>query len=210
MLAALARLRDQGVVVGLSSSGPGQAATIRRALELSVGGDGLPAPAQATWNPLEPSAGLALAEASAAGWGVIVKEAVANGRLTPHGSGPEAAVLGRVAARYGVGVGRPRWPPSSPTPGPAWSCRAPSPPPSRRPTCCRPGRARPGGAGGAGRPGRAAGPLLAGALGPLLVLSGAAGLPGGRQPPGGRLGTGRPSAMAATQSRSRTAPLVSV
>jgi aryl-alcohol dehydrogenase-like predicted oxidoreductase len=59
---------------------------------------------QATWNLLEPSAGPALAEASAAGWGVIVKEAVANGRLTPHGHGPAAAVLERVAARHGAGV----------------------------------------------------------------------------------------------------------
>jgi aryl-alcohol dehydrogenase-like predicted oxidoreductase len=59
---------------------------------------------QATWNLLEPSAGPALAEARAAGWGVIVKEAVANGRLTPHGQGPAAAALGRVAARHGVGV----------------------------------------------------------------------------------------------------------
>jgi aryl-alcohol dehydrogenase-like predicted oxidoreductase len=59
---------------------------------------------QATWNLLEPSAGPALAEASAAGWGVIVKEAVANGRLTPHGHGSAAAVLARVAARHGVGV----------------------------------------------------------------------------------------------------------
>jgi aryl-alcohol dehydrogenase-like predicted oxidoreductase len=37
---------------------------------------------QATWNLLEPSAGPALAEAKACGWGVIVKEALANGRLT--------------------------------------------------------------------------------------------------------------------------------
>jgi aryl-alcohol dehydrogenase-like predicted oxidoreductase len=104
VLDALARLRDDGVVVGLSSSGPGQADTIRRALALSADGMAPFACVQATWNLLEPSAGPALAEASAAGWGVIVKEAVANGRLTPHGGGPEAAVLGRVAARHGVGV----------------------------------------------------------------------------------------------------------
>jgi aryl-alcohol dehydrogenase-like predicted oxidoreductase len=104
VLAALAGLRDEGVVVGLSSSGPGQAAAIRRALE--VGADGVApfACVQATWNLLEPSAGPALAEARAAGWGVIVKEAVANGRLTPHGQGPAAAALGRVAAAHGVGV----------------------------------------------------------------------------------------------------------
>jgi aryl-alcohol dehydrogenase-like predicted oxidoreductase len=104
VLAALARLRDDGVVIGLSSSGPGQAATIRRALEVTADGVGPFACVQATWNLLEPSAGPALAEASAAGWGVIVKEAVANGRLTPHGQGPAAAALGRVAARHGAGV----------------------------------------------------------------------------------------------------------
>jgi aryl-alcohol dehydrogenase-like predicted oxidoreductase len=104
VLEALAGLRQEGVVVGLSSSGPGQAATIRRALEVSAGGVAPFACVQATWNLLEPSAGPALAEARAAGWGVIVKEAVANGRLTPHGRGPAAAALGRVAARHGVGV----------------------------------------------------------------------------------------------------------
>ena len=104
VLAELGRLADSGVVVGLSASGPGQAATIRRALEVSAGGAGPFACVQATWNLLEPSVGPALAEAHAAGWGVIVKEAVANGRLTPHGQGPAAAVLGRVAANHGVGV----------------------------------------------------------------------------------------------------------
>ena len=104
VLAELARLRDEGVVIGLSSSGPGQAATIRRALEVTADGVGPFACVQATWNLLEPSAGPALAEASAAGWGVIVKEAVANGRLTPHGQGPAAATLGRVGARHGAGV----------------------------------------------------------------------------------------------------------
>jgi aryl-alcohol dehydrogenase-like predicted oxidoreductase len=104
VLAELARLRDRGVVIGLSSSGPGQAATIRRALEVTASGAAPFACVQATWNLLEPSAGPALAEASEAGWGVIVKEAVANGRLTPHGEGPAAALLGRVAARHGVGV----------------------------------------------------------------------------------------------------------
>ena len=36
---------------------------------------------QTTWNLLEPSAGPALAEAHDAGWLVVVKEALANGRL---------------------------------------------------------------------------------------------------------------------------------
>jgi aryl-alcohol dehydrogenase-like predicted oxidoreductase len=104
VLDELTRLRDQGVVIGLSSSGPAQADTIRRALEITTAGAAPFACVQATWNLLEPSVGPALAEASAAGWGVIVKEAVANGRLTPHGSGPPAEPLARIAATRGVGV----------------------------------------------------------------------------------------------------------
>ena len=53
---------------------------------------------EATWNLLEPSAGAALADAHGSGWGVIVKEAVANGRLTDRGVGESSGPLGRVAA----------------------------------------------------------------------------------------------------------------
>lgn len=82
VIARLAELRSGGLTVGLSTSGPEQAATIRRALEIEVDGALLFGTIQATWNLLEPSAGSALAAASDAGLGVIVKEAVANGRLT--------------------------------------------------------------------------------------------------------------------------------
>jgi aryl-alcohol dehydrogenase-like predicted oxidoreductase len=76
----LARLREDGVRVGLTATGPRQAATIERALE--VGGfDAV----QATWNVHERSATAALAAAPEAGLGVIVKEALANGRLTARG-----------------------------------------------------------------------------------------------------------------------------
>jgi aryl-alcohol dehydrogenase-like predicted oxidoreductase len=100
----LTRLRDQGLVIGLSTSGPTQAATIGKALELTTDGKAPFACVQATWNLLEPSAGHALAAANQAGWGVIVKEAVANGRLTPHGRGPATDTLARVAASHGVGI----------------------------------------------------------------------------------------------------------
>ena len=50
---------------------------------------------QATWNLLEPSAGAALAEAADAGARVIVKEAVANGRLTPASAGDQPGRPGR-------------------------------------------------------------------------------------------------------------------
>jgi aryl-alcohol dehydrogenase-like predicted oxidoreductase len=104
VLDELTRLRDQGVAIGLSASGPAQAATIRRALELTTAGKAPFACVQATWNLLEPSAGTALAEAGQAGWGVIVKEAVANGRLTPHGRDPATQVLARIAATHDVGI----------------------------------------------------------------------------------------------------------
>jgi aryl-alcohol dehydrogenase-like predicted oxidoreductase len=104
VLAELTRLHDEGLVIGLSSSGPAQAATIRRALELTTAGAAPFACVQATWNLLEPSAGPALAEAGSAGWGVIIKEAVANGRLTPHGHGKEKDTLVRIAANHDVGV----------------------------------------------------------------------------------------------------------
>ena len=104
VLEALARLHDQGIVIGLSSSGPGQAATIRKALDLTTAGRAPFACVQATWNLLEPSAAPALAEAHQAGWGVIVKEAVANGRLTPHAPGPTTATLTRIATTHDVGI----------------------------------------------------------------------------------------------------------
>ena len=80
LLAELARLRATGVSIGLTVTGPGQAQTIERALE--VGGFDT---VQATWNLLERGAGSALRAAHAAGMGVIVKEPLANGRLTARG-----------------------------------------------------------------------------------------------------------------------------
>jgi len=85
----LARLREDGVRIGLTVTGARQADTVERALE--VGGfDAV----QATWNLHERSATAALAAAHEAGLGVIVKEALANGRLTARGApddGPLAA-----------------------------------------------------------------------------------------------------------------------
>ncbi len=98
LLTALARLRADGVIIGLSTSGPQQADTIRRALEVTAGGQQLFTAAQVTWNLLEPSAGPAAAEAASAGWAVLVKEAVANGRLAP-GGGPPGQLTALAAAR---------------------------------------------------------------------------------------------------------------
>jgi aryl-alcohol dehydrogenase-like predicted oxidoreductase len=93
VLVALDRLRGEGMAVGLSVSGPRQADSIRRALEVEISGVPLFQVVQATWNLLEPSAGTALAEAKARGLGVIVKEALANGRLTDrHFTAPLSAL----------------------------------------------------------------------------------------------------------------------
>jgi aryl-alcohol dehydrogenase-like predicted oxidoreductase len=105
---ALARLRADGVRVGLSVSGPTQGETIRRAVEIERDGERVFDAVQATWNLLEPSAGAALAEARAHGVGVIVKEALANGRLTGRNADPafarELAALGAEAARLATTV----------------------------------------------------------------------------------------------------------
>jgi len=100
VLAELARLRaEEGLVIGLSVSGPQQSEVIRAALEVRIDGINPFACVQATWNLLEPSAQAALEDAHAAGWGVIVKEVLANGRLL----GAEAPVrdLDAVAERTG-------------------------------------------------------------------------------------------------------------
>ncbi|OZM82197.1 aldo/keto reductase [Pseudonocardia sp. MH-G8] len=98
---ALAGLRDRGVRVGVSTSGPAQAETVRRALEIRVGGAPLFTSIQSTWNVLETSVGPALAEAADAGARVIIKEAVANGRLTPGAPDSPPAVVA-LAAELGV------------------------------------------------------------------------------------------------------------
>ncbi len=103
LLTALARRRREGLLLGITTTGPRQADTVRRALEVRVDGRQLFSSVQATWNLLEPSAGPALGEAAAAGWAVIVKEAVANGRLTPVGdAGADHTPLGRAAASVGA------------------------------------------------------------------------------------------------------------
>ena len=92
LLSELATLKERGVRVGLSTSGPDQARTIRRAIGVQVSGVRLFDSVQATWNVLERSAGPSLEEAHAAGMGVIVKEALANGRLVRRAEGNEGGL----------------------------------------------------------------------------------------------------------------------
>jgi aryl-alcohol dehydrogenase-like predicted oxidoreductase len=102
----LAEIRATGVRVGLSVSGPDQGSTIRRALAVEADGTRLFEAVQATWNLLERSAEVALREASEAGLTVIVKEALANGRLTPRNRdeafAPARSTLARESDRLGA------------------------------------------------------------------------------------------------------------
>lgn len=90
LLADLAALRRSGVAIGVTVTGPRQADTIDRAVAT-----GLFDTVQATWNLLERSAAPALERAHEAGIGVIVKEALANGRLTSHGAEPALLAYAR-------------------------------------------------------------------------------------------------------------------
>ncbi|HEY3610908.1 MAG TPA: aldo/keto reductase [Pseudonocardiaceae bacterium] len=97
--ALLADLAASGIPTGFSTSGPAQADTVRKALALTVHGQRVFTAVQSTWNPLETSVGPALADAHRNGVHVLVKEALANGRLAVR---PPAAVA-ELARRHDVG-----------------------------------------------------------------------------------------------------------
>jgi len=89
LLDELLRLKvEHGLTLGATVTGPEQSRTIHRVLELHRAGDRLFDTVQATFNLLEPSVGPALAEAHRQQMGVIVKEALANGRLAPGSEDP--------------------------------------------------------------------------------------------------------------------------
>jgi aryl-alcohol dehydrogenase-like predicted oxidoreductase len=104
VLSELVGLRDQGLAVGLTLSGPRQGETLRRAMKVTVDGVNPFESVQATWNLLERSVGDALSAAHARGWGVIVKEAVGNGRLTVHNTSPQVEPLRRLARARGSSI----------------------------------------------------------------------------------------------------------
>lgn len=105
----LNELRDaHGIFIGITVSGPDQAEILQRAMEIEVGEKPLFDIVQATFNIMEQSTGAVLKEASDRGLGVVIKEALANGRLTPRNGDPGFAkqkqrleIIGR---EYGVGM----------------------------------------------------------------------------------------------------------
>jgi aryl-alcohol dehydrogenase-like predicted oxidoreductase len=97
LIDAMARLRERGIEVGLTVSGPGQDAVIRKSLNVRRDGKLLFDSVQATWNLLERGAELALAGAHASGMRVVVKESLANGRLTDANRDRDDVLFPRVA-----------------------------------------------------------------------------------------------------------------
>lgn len=82
VLNKLAEIKANGTAIGLTLSGANQAEVLEAAMLERVDGIHLFDTVQATFNILEQSAEAALRQASEAGMGIIIKEALANGRLT--------------------------------------------------------------------------------------------------------------------------------
>lgn len=108
ILARLAELKAGGTAIGLTLSGDNQANVLEAALMIRVDGEYLFDTVQATFNVLEQSIGPTLAQAAEAGLGIIVKEALANGRLTSRNKKaafqPIRKALADLALEYEVGM----------------------------------------------------------------------------------------------------------
>ena len=97
LIDAIARLRERGIRAGLSVSGARQDVATRRALAVRRDGKCVFDSVQATWNLVERGAESALEEAQDAGMKVVVKESLANGRLTHENRNDDDVFSPRVA-----------------------------------------------------------------------------------------------------------------
>jgi len=82
LIDSIARLKEKGIRAGITTSGAGQSEAILKAIDVQRDGRRVFDSVQTTWNLLERGAESALAEAHEAGMKVVIKEALANGRLT--------------------------------------------------------------------------------------------------------------------------------
>lgn len=82
VLDELAIMKGDGVFIGITVSGDRQSEILEKALDLEIDGIKLFDTIQATWNLLETSTSSILNQARKGGVGIIIKEGVANGRLT--------------------------------------------------------------------------------------------------------------------------------
>ena len=88
LLDELGELKASGVAIGLSTSGPRQPEVLDAVNAITVGGSPLFDSVQVTWNLLEPSATESLLKLKDRGVLIVIKEALANGRLTSSGDQP--------------------------------------------------------------------------------------------------------------------------
>ena len=105
----LSELRDQyGIVIGLTTTGEGQLSTIEKAIEINRNGRPLFEAFQCTFNMLDQSIGSINQILKASERKLIIKEALANGRLFPNSHFPHYQELYRtlnaLAEKYGVGI----------------------------------------------------------------------------------------------------------
>ena len=98
----LFELKSEGLLIGLSLSGTKQSETLEQALRLNIQGERLFDTVQATFNLFERSAARMLEHAHNEGMGIIVKEALANGRLSNRNSDTEISPIRQQAGKLGV------------------------------------------------------------------------------------------------------------
>jgi aryl-alcohol dehydrogenase-like predicted oxidoreductase len=108
VLDKLWELKKRGTIVGLSLSGPAQQQTLSKALTISKGKEHLFQSVQLTWNVLEQSCTEVIQHAVTKGCGLIIKETLANGRLTERNTDPEFSfkkkIVQAIAERHQVGI----------------------------------------------------------------------------------------------------------
>jgi len=101
-------MKEHGLIIGLSLSGPRQADTLAQSMEIRVQGECLFQSVQITWNLLENSSTQILEKASQAGYGIIIKEALANGRLTSRNDDAsfkdKRDLLKNIAKKHRIGM----------------------------------------------------------------------------------------------------------
>jgi aryl-alcohol dehydrogenase-like predicted oxidoreductase len=98
LIDAIARMKEKGIGAGLTTSGAGQDVAIWKSLEVERDGRRVFDSVQSTWNLFERSAESALVDAHEAGMKVVIKEALANGRLT-HGNNDSDSLLSPLVMR---------------------------------------------------------------------------------------------------------------
>ncbi len=104
----LAQMKQGGIRIGLSLSGVDQAEVLKAAREITIDGVKVFDTVQVTFNILEQSTAELLRESAEAGMGIIIKEALANGRLTAKNDNPDfeplKKLLEELADRHEVGI----------------------------------------------------------------------------------------------------------